>query len=163
MRFIRRLLSMRSTRISARSSAATVISAISRAISAPSEIAMPTSAAESAGESFCFFLLYEICLILRQYLGIVLIYADLLCDRFCRTLTVSGHHNNLFQAGFFQLADNLGRFRTKRIFDTDNCSKYALNCKIQMRILCRQAAELLFHTFRNDTATIYSTFECISS
>ncbi len=77
----------------------------------------------------------KVCLILWQYLSIVLVHADLLRDRFCRALAVSGHHDNLFQAGFFQLADNLGRFRTKRILDTDNCSKYTFNCKIQMRIL----------------------------
>ena len=74
------LLISLSVTISNRLSALIVISAISLAISAPSLIAIPTSAAERAGESFmlvadhyylmalCFHFINKSCFIFRKHL-----------------------------------------------------------------------------------------------
>ena len=135
-----------------------MISAISRAISAPSEIAMPTSAAESAGgivdavsdhdnlASGCLFTLDKTGFILRKHLGIILVHTDALCDGACRPLAVTRHHDDLLDTGAAQGIDNCLRLLTERIFNTDHGCKLSLDGQIQMGILLRQALEQFLRT-----------------
>ena len=51
----------------------------------------------SSGILFC---LNKACFIFRQYLGMILIHTDFLCNCRCHAVTVSGHHNNLGDSEF---------------------------------------------------------------
>ena len=132
------------------------MSAISRAMAAPSLTAIPTSAAESAGESLMpspsmmtvrplrALFLHEVCLILRQNLGAVLVHAHLCRNGGGGALAVAGQHDGFAHAQFPQRLDRPRPPHSRRgSADTDDCGQLSANGQIEVADTAAEARRTL--------------------
>lgn len=114
-----------------RSSEVMVISEISRAMAAPVEMAIPASASDRAGVvdavtdhddrvSGGTLPADEVCLILRQDLGVELVHPYLLRHTGGGTAVVAGHHDHLADAAVVERTDGVLGLGPKGIVDTDH-------------------------------------------
>ena len=106
------------------------------------------------------FLLDEVCLVLRQNLGAVVVHADLSRDSRRRALTVAGQHNRALNAKGTQCLHHIACFRTERVRDADNSRQLTADRQIQMRKLNRKCIVLLLLTGRNRALLILEDKVC---
>ena len=79
-----------------------------------------------------FFLLYEVCLVFRQYFRVIYVHAYSFGDCFCGAVAVPSHHNYFADACCLQIFDDLWCFFSQRVFDADDCCKFSFDCHVQM-------------------------------
>ena len=82
--------------------------------------------------AFGFFFLHKACFVFRQDFRMIFVHTHLCRNGFCRTVTVSGHHDDLLKSCLLQIFYHLTGLRTQGIFDTDHSGQSALNGKIQV-------------------------------
>ena len=109
-----------------------------------------------------FLPFYELCLILRQHLGIILIHTDDVRNGSCNTVAVPCHHYNFADSQLFQLTNDLGGFLSQRIFNADHGCQLAINRHVQMRVLFEKMIEQFLFALR-DLCLLILKYEVVAS
>ena len=93
-------------------------------------------------------------LVFGQYLGMEFRYAHFLCHGLCGPVAVAGHHNNLAQAQFLELCNDLLGLLTQGVFNADNSGQGSAYGQVQMGILGRKGVELCLILGQYDAALV---------